>query len=239
MTNLAYYQTSYRGQNLEELGIYVVDHDAFKVPPLNVATFDTDLGGGDEMQYAEFSPKEINLSLYVENQTNPDTRIRNLIELFMTPGRLIFEERPDRFIDCRLDGSIEVKDTPSYTEVRLKLLAEFPFFLGLDEHDVEVYDEIVPGGNTLHYPAFKITGPVENPYIKIITSEGVQLKTFNNISLGASDILVLNCRTNIALFNGTPISSSASAGVLRLYPESNRIETNAPNLRIIYRDTYL
>lgn len=237
-----FYQTGYANKfdniNLEPLGIYLTSHDAFSLPSIDKGVVATELKGGGKRLYAMPKEKSIKITLMVDNAVlvSPDLTIRRVLDIFYKDhlSPLVLSERPDRYIDCILEGAVSVGDEPGFTQMELSLLAPVPYFKSIDPAEIEIDGSglFVAEGNAPHFPRLEITGPAVNPTITVQTELGTQQLTYTG-SLGASDSLVIDTLNGSALFNTNPVSELITWSLpFTLSPGTNLIQISSGHLKL-------
>lgn len=225
----------YNNIDLSSLGLYLIDHNAFAMPKIEKGIIDYELRGGGQRIYTQPSSKDIKLTMKLDNLSAPDTNIINAIKLFAQSSAkpFILEERPDRYINCLLKGSVSIVDEPEMTEISLDLVAENPFFLSLNEYEVINPISISMGGNAPHFPKLTVTGIALNPTISIVNSWGTFTKTYTG-SLGASDKIVIDTYLNHCTFNTGNVDGKMSGGPLKCAPGANTFLLSSGSLKVEY-----
>ncbi len=230
----------YKGVPLDELNLYPKERiieSLDLVPQTRDKILESETFHGTIFQGLEFQARDFSLDCYLSCDSIKDQRasLVTLFNLLWPPsdGPLILEEKPDRHINCRLNGEIVVPNTPLHYELSIPLIASDPFFYSLVEHEQEGAGEYENKGTGPAYPLIEITGPCVDP---IVTINGLELKYIG--SLSSLDVLRIDTKARTARFNGV-FAKSYNKRYTIFKPGINNTEISSGNLKILWRDSWL
>ena len=238
------YDSKYNGFLFEQHGVYLTEHDAFALPPVDKADFKSDLMGGGARLYTMLKEKTIKLTLKVANDrlspTLPDAGLYEVMQvLYQTePKPLVVGERPDRYINCLLNGSIEVKDHPGYTELNVPLLANDPLFYSFDEFQrtfqAGIDNPLVMEGNAPHFPEIEVSGIANSPTLTVTNDLGEFTLRYSG-TIGASDKWQIHTRDYRTNLNTGPSDYRCVKDHLVIAPGLNKFRLSQGTMTIKYR----
>ncbi len=230
---------TFGGIDSDSLNLYLKSHNIGILPDTIDLFIENDSLDGTDDQGTLYDARSFNLDCILicdtlEDQYNKLKAIHNLF-FTNTPKPLILEEEPDKFLNCQLNGAINIANTGLYTELSIPLIAPDPFWYSVEEH-ISSSNQIYNNGN--YYTPFIMTlqGPVSSTPVKIYINDEIMQY---DIALSSVDTLYIDTNKEIVLFNGFNAAKHFNNIFPKLRPGANSIYTIHGSISIKWRDCWL
>lgn len=104
---------------------------------------------------------------------------------------------------------------------------EIPFTIPLTINGGEGYTSVVNSGTEAVYPVIELTGPLHNP--SVVNQTGNQIIELDNLTMSASDKVVINTQTRTVTLNGADVYDllSEDSSFMTILPGENIMALNS------------
>lgn len=104
---------------------------------------------------------------------------------------------------------------------------EIPFTIPLTINGGEGYTSVVNSGTESVYPVIELTGPLHNP--SVVNQTGNQIIELDNLTMSASDKVVIDTQTRIVTLNGVDVYDllSEDSSFMTILPGENIMALNS------------
>lgn len=230
-------KTKYNGVEFDTLNLYLENDNLGLMPNSESQESNPENLDGVFDNPGFFKEREFSLEckLVCENKEDHLIKLAQVAHLFWTyeDRPLIIAHRPDRYINCMINGKIEHSLTGLHTALSIPMVAVDPFFYSIQQHSSSP-GVVVNLGNFETRPIIIIHGIAVNPIININGA----LMTYEG-ALSNMDSLVIDTYNRTVYFNGHQASAYFNRIYVGLKPGGNTVTCSSGTCTIFWRDCWL